>query len=78
MTQKQIQIGYSERRTYNLTPTRRKIGKALARGSRFSIANQCLNDQEVSGHIFKKVCKMIQSEVEELCSDRVDSTFKHR
>ena len=76
---KQIQIGYSQghdRRTYCLTPSRKKMGKAVARGSRISIATQCLSDEDVSKHIIKKVCRMIQSEVQELCSDRVDSTLK--
>ena len=53
------------------------MGKAVARGSRLSIATQCLNDEDVSKHIIKKVCRMVRSEMEVLCSDRVDSALKH-
>ena len=60
-----------------MTPSRKKIGKALARGSRVAIATQCLKDEVVSKHIIKKVCSMVKSEVEALCSDAVDSTLKH-
>ena len=77
---KQIQIGHSQGQqphTYSLTPSRRKMCKAVARGSRISIATQCLSDEDVSKNIIKKVCRMIQAEVEALCSDRVDSTLKH-
>lgn len=64
-------------RIYTLTPSRKPIGKAVARGSRLSIASQCLNDEGVSKHVIKKICKIVHSEMEALCSDRVDSTLKH-
>ena len=53
------------------------MGKTVARGSRISIATQCLSDEDISKHIVKKVYRLIQAEVEELCSDRVDSTLKY-
>ena len=53
------------------------MGKAVAKGSRISIATQCLSDEDVSKQIIKKVCRVIQVEVEALCSDRVDSILKH-
>ena len=78
--QMQIQVGYSRGRgprSYNLTPSRKKMGKAIARGSRLSIATQCLNDEDISKHVIKKVGRMVHSEIVALCSDRVDSTLKH-
>lgn len=76
--QTQIQIGYEGRpRTYTLTPSRKRMGKAVARGSRISIANQCLNDEDISKHVIKKICRMVRAEMEVMCSDKVDSTLKH-
>lgn len=60
-----------------MTPSRKKIRKALARGSRVAIATQCLDDDVMSKHIIKKVCRMVKSEMEALCSDKVDSTLRH-
>ena len=76
----QIHVSYSQQprpRTYNLTPSRKRMGKAVARGSRLSIADECLNDEDVSKYVIKKICKKVQLEIEALCSDRVDSTLKH-
>ena len=62
---------------YNLTSSRKKMGKAIARGSRISIATQCLNDESISKHIIKKVGSIIHSEVVALCSGEVNSKLRY-
>ena len=68
---------YALKLAYVLTPSRKRIGKAVARGSRLAVAEECLNDEDVSKYVIKKICKKVQLEMEALCSDRVDSTLKH-
>ena len=59
-----------------LTPSRKRIGKAVARGSRLAIVSHCLDDAVVRKHIISRIGKMVQSEVATLCSDRCNSILR--
>ena len=66
-----VRVEYARKpQSYNLTPSRKQIGKAVARGSRLSIATQCLKDADTRKHIIHKVGKVVQSEVAALCSGK--------
>ncbi len=56
-----------------LTPSRKKLGKLVANGSRASIAAQCLRDQLCRKYITAGVAKLVRLEVATMCSDRFDS-----
>ena len=72
-------MGYAARpRRYLLTPSRKGIGKAVARGSRVSLALQCLEDERVRKHIIKRVGKIVMSEVAKMCSNEVNSILKQQ
>ena len=72
-----VHVEYARKpQSYNLTPSRKQIGKAVARGSRLSIATQCLKDADTRKHIIHKVGKVVQSEVAALCSGKRKSVFQ--
>ena len=59
-----------------LTPSRKQIAKAIARGSRLAIVSHCLQDPVVRKHIISRVGKMVQSEIATLCSDGCNSVLR--
>ena len=75
----QVHIGYAQRaRNYNLTPTRRHLGKAIAHGSKLSIALQCLKDKQIQKHIIRKISQLLRSEIVKLCSHEVGSVLRQQ
>ena len=71
----QIQYAQKERR-YVLTPSRKYIGKSVARGSRHAIVSNCLEDPVMRKYIISRVGKIVQSEVATLCSDKSNSVLR--
>ena len=70
-------MGYTAQpKRFNLTPSRKGIGKAVARGSRAKIAKQCLDDLVIRKHIIKHIGFAVKSEIVALCSDRVESVLR--
>lgn len=65
----QITIGNCKPITYALTPSRQKYGKLLARGSRWTIAKQCLSDPVCREHVINEVAKLVTLEVKAMCSE---------
>ena len=73
-----VQIQYAQReKKYVLTPSRKHIGRAVARGSRHAIVSHCLEDPVMRNYIISRVGKIVQSEVATLCSDRSNSVLRH-
>ena len=58
---------------HRLTPSRRKIGKAIARRSKASVVAQCMKDNVMFNYIIR-ISRILQSELRKLCS--VDSLLK--
>ena len=72
-----VEVQYENLRTrYTLTPSRKHIGRAVARGSRMAIVTHCLKDAMVQQHIISKFGKLLQSEVATLCSNRCISALR--
>ena len=59
---------------HRLTPSRRKIGKAIARRSKASVVAQCMKDNVMFNYIIIRISRILQSELRKLCS--VDSLLK--
>lgn len=57
-----------------MTPRRKPLGKAIARGSRTAIIAQCLKQPEMRDILIKKVGKLVQNEVAYMCSNKFKST----
>ena len=56
-----------------LTPTSRKFGKRLARGSSVSVAVECVKDKRTQKHVVAALGQVIRSEITKLCSSKVNS-----
>lgn len=39
-----MQVGYKQHRNYILTPSRKHLGKHIARGSKLAVAHDCMED----------------------------------
>ena len=71
-----LTIGYTNKpRTYLLTPSRKRIGKSLACGSRCALVRECFKDEIVCKYIVLKVANIVHKEVVQLCSDTVQSSL---
>ena len=66
-----MQVGYKQHRNYILTPSRKHLGKHIARGSKLAVARDCMEDPELRNHIVKKVGVRLQQELANLCSSEV-------
>ena len=72
----QVSLGYAKPKSIVLTPTRKKFGKLIARGSKVAIAEECLNHKDVKAAVIAKVGKLVREEVRVMCSDGHDSVLK--
>ena len=61
-----------------MTPTRKRFVRMMARGSRHSVASQCLEDKVMRNLLIKKLGELLHSEVVLLCSDQVGSILQSR
>ena len=66
-----IQVHISEQRTHILTPKRKRLGKAVARKSNKSIAEECMKSQEVRKYVI-----ILRHELKTLCSDSTNSLLR--
>ena len=76
----QVHVGYQKPVSYVLTPSQKYMGKFIARGSRRSIAIQCLRDVGVKRHIINEISTTIHREIATctLCLDWTDLILKHQ
>ena len=56
-------------RTFQLTPHRKRIGKAVARGNRKSVAMECLKDPTTRTYLFQRIGVLIRNEMKAMCSE---------
>ena len=53
---------------YLLTPSRKKVGKAVARGSKKAIANECMKDPMTKQHLLTAIGNNLRAELSAMCS----------
>lgn len=58
-----------------MTPSRKALGKSLARGSKCAVVRGCFEDAVISKYIIRKVANIVHHEIVSLCSDRVHSSL---
>lgn len=59
-----------------LTPTRKHIGKAVARGSRQAVAVQCLKEPATRKYLLKRIGVLVRNELISMCSDSTSSILR--
>ena len=72
----QVHVGYTAPKRYVLTPSRRNLGKFVARGSRHAIAVQCWKDDRVKCHLLAILSTTLHTEIATLCADKTESVLK--
>lgn len=72
-----IKYPHSKRsRMYKLTPSRKGLGKSLARRKPVAIARKCWNHKVIRKHILTAVCRQIRKELAKMCSDSFVSCLR--
>lgn len=56
-----------------MTPSRKRVGKALARRSKWSTVLELLKDAATKQYIVKKIGILVRRELMQMCSEKVDS-----
>ena len=74
----QVYVGYKKPKTYELTPSRNPIGKAVARGRRQSVAIECLREHRTRRHLLKRVGMLVRNELILLCSNSTNSILRQQ
>lgn len=62
-------MNYKKPRTFPLTPNRKCLGKAVARGSRKSVAMECIKDPTTRTFILKRIGVLLRNELKTMCSE---------
>ena len=71
-----MSLGYAKPVSFVLTPSCKRLGKLVARGSRVSIANECFQDPELRKFIISKVGTIIRDELQTMCSNQFNSILR--
>lgn len=74
----QINVGYKKPRNFILTPSRKHMGKALARGKRKSVAAECIKDPVAKKYIIKKIGVLLRKGMNVMCSDDTNSMLRQQ
>ena len=71
-------MGYkrSRPRTYALTPSRKRIGKALARKAPRTVAVQALAGPTTRLHVLSEIGRILRAEMTAMCSDKTASLLR--
>ena len=69
-------MGYKKTKSYILTPSRKNLGKFVARKSRNSIAIHCWKDLIIRRYILKALHITLRREICAMCSNEADSLLK--
>ena len=77
LSQLKMEIKYTVKpRQYKLTPSRKYIGKSLARGKPKAIAQKCWRHAKIKSYLLLCLCITLQREVAEMCSDSFISILR--
>ena len=71
-------MNYKKPKSYTLTPSRKKLGRSVARGSRYSLAVQCWEDPTIKRYILKLLSVSLRREIAAMCSDKTNSLLKEQ
>ena len=73
----QVQVGYElDPRTYTLTPSRKPLGKHIARSNKLAIARDCIHDPALRKCVVRVLGHQLLCELRSLCSDKVASILR--
>ena len=74
----QVTIQYADRpKSYLLTPSRKKVRKLVARGSKITIVDQFFKDLKLRKHMAAKIGRIVQDEISVMCSDKFSSVLQN-
>ena len=69
-------MAYKNPKMYDLTPSHKNIGKAVAKRSRQSVARECFKKPTTRKHLLKHIGMVIRNELKAMCSDKVGSLLR--
>ena len=72
----QVQVGYEQPRTYTLTPSRKALGKHVARANKLAVARDCIRDPAQRNFVVRVLGHQLLCELPSLCSDKVASILR--
>ena len=74
-----VHVNYEKKaRTYNLTPSRKKVGKAVARGSKKAVINECMKDPTMQKYIILILGGRLRRELASMCSEAANSILRQQ
>ena len=74
-----LKVHYQKKpRSYHLTPRRKKVGKAVARGSKKAVIRECMKDPAMHKYTIQVVGQCVRQELASLCSESVKSVYTPR
>ena len=65
-------------RNYHLTPSRKKVGKAVARGSKKQVIGECMKDSKMQMYTIQLIGQQLRNELTSLCSEAANSTLRNQ
>ena len=72
-----MRVNYQKKtRNDYLTPSRKRVGKAVARGSRKQAVSECMRDKRMLMYAIQLIGRTLRSEMAALCSNRANSVLR--
>ena len=63
-------MNYNKPKVYALTPSRKRLGKSVARGSRYSLAVHAWKDPKIQPYLLKLIGITLRKEISIFCSEK--------
>ena len=74
----QVTIQYRDHpKSYLLTPSRKKVGKLVARGSKITIVDQFFKDLQLRKHMVAKIGRVVQDEISVMSFNKYCSVLQN-
>ena len=73
----QVSIGYKKPKRVILTPLRKRVGKAIARGSRKAVAEQCFKDPSTKKYLLEVFGREIRKDIRHISSSKTPSCLRY-
>ena len=65
-------------RNYHLTPSRKTVGRAVARGSKKQVVSECMKDPKMKMYTIELMGRQLRNELISLCSNATNSTLQNQ
>lgn len=73
-----MQVNYKKPKNFYLTPNRKRVTKAVCRGSKMKVVSECMKDSKMQNYTIQLIGRILRKEMTSLCSDSAKSMLREK